>query len=76
MTRNEIRWQKSSYSSGGDEGQCLEIATRADTVLLRESDAPGTVVTTTPAKLRAFLLGVKAGEFDHLIDEAPTGQNP
>ncbi|MFE9658753.1 DUF397 domain-containing protein [Streptomyces sp. NPDC005955] len=69
-----IRWQKSTYSNG--DTQCVELASTANGILLRESDAPGTVVTTTPAKLRAFLLGVKAGEFDHLIDEAPTGQNP
>lgn len=71
MEHTEIRWQKSSFSSGGDEGQCIEIATEGGTVLLRESDAPGAVVTTTPEKLRAFLLGVKAGEFDHFT-EAPS----
>lgn len=31
------------------------------------SDAPNTVVTTSREKPRAFLLGVKAGEFDHLV---------
>jgi hypothetical protein len=35
--------------------------------MIRESDAPDVVVTTSREKLRAFLLGVKAGEFDHLI---------
>ncbi|MFD7984450.1 DUF397 domain-containing protein [Kitasatospora indigofera] len=61
-------WQKSSYSGGGDGADCIELAVQDDTVLLRESDAPDVVVTTTPAKLRAFILGVKAGEFDHLAD--------
>ncbi len=58
-------WQKSSYSGGGDGSDCIELATQDGAVLLRESDDPDVVVTTTPAKLRAFILGVKAGEFDH-----------
>ncbi|MYY11134.1 DUF397 domain-containing protein [Streptomyces sp. SID4919] len=73
MKHDEIQWQKSSHSSGGDGGQCIEIATEGDTVLLRESDTPGTVVTTTPEKLRAFLLGIKAGEFDHFTEAPPEG---
>lgn len=28
---------------------------------------PAAIVTTSRDKLRAFVLGVKAGEFDHLI---------
>ncbi|MFW6695858.1 DUF397 domain-containing protein [Streptomyces sp. MAR4 CNX-425] len=67
MTNTDIRWQKSSFSSGGDGGQCIELAAIADNIVLRESDDPETVVTTNRHKLRAFLLGVKAGEFDHLI---------
>ncbi|MFF2025269.1 DUF397 domain-containing protein [Streptomyces sp. NPDC058171] len=74
MNPSRTNWTASSQCNG--DSQCIQVAAHGDTVLLRESDAPGTVVTTTPAKLRAFLLGVKAGEFDHLIDEAPTGQNP
>ncbi|WP_405642299.1 DUF397 domain-containing protein [Streptomyces uncialis] len=73
MKHDEIQWQKSTHSSGGDGGQCIEIATEGDTVLLRESDTPGTVVTTTPEKLRAFLLGIKAGEFDHFTEAPPEG---
>jgi hypothetical protein len=61
----EIIWQKSSFSQG--TGECVELATTADSILIRESDAPETVVTTSRDKLRAFVLGVKAGEFDHLI---------
>lgn len=59
-------WQKSSYSGGGDGSDCIELTARDGAVLLRESDDPDVVVSTTPAKLRAFILGVKAGEFDHL----------
>ncbi|MFD7984454.1 DUF397 domain-containing protein [Kitasatospora indigofera] len=61
-------WQKSSLSGNGDGTECIELAVQDGAVLLRESDDPGIIVTTTPAKLRAFILGVKAGEFDHLVD--------
>lgn len=60
-------WQKSSFSGNGDGTECIEVAATDGTVLLRESDTPDIVVTTSPAKLRAFILGVKAGEFDHLV---------
>lgn len=63
----EIRWQKSSFSDGGDEGQCIELASVAGGILIRESDVPDAVVSTSRDKLRAFVLGVKAGEFDHLM---------
>ncbi|WP_330175428.1 DUF397 domain-containing protein [Streptomyces sp. NBC_01498] len=57
-------WQKSSYS--GNCGNCVYIAAADDgSIKLHESDDPDVVVTTTPEKLRAFILGVKAGEFDH-----------
>jgi hypothetical protein len=58
-------WQKSSYSGTG--GNCVNVAAADDgTIKLRESDDPGTIVTTTPEKLGALIRGVKAGEFDHL----------
>ncbi|MEV5674281.1 MULTISPECIES: DUF397 domain-containing protein [unclassified Streptomyces] len=60
----EIEWQKSSFSGGGGE-QCVEIAEHAGEILMRESDAPGAVTTTSRAKFAAFIEGVKAGEFDH-----------
>ncbi|GGV55462.1 hypothetical protein GCM10010277_55890 [Streptomyces longisporoflavus] len=50
-----LNWQKSSYS-GGPESNCLYIATAPDgTIRLRESDAPDTVLTTTPGPLAALL---------------------
>ncbi|MEV7287725.1 DUF397 domain-containing protein [Streptomyces sp. NPDC093252] len=61
-----IQWQKSSFSTDA-EGNCLELATHGGEILLRESEDPESIVTTTPAKLAAFLAGVKAGEFDHLV---------
>ncbi|KND26023.1 DUF397 domain-containing protein [Streptomyces acidiscabies] len=62
-----IEWQKSSFS-GGDGPQCIEIALRDGHILMRESDNPTEVITTTPAKLAAFLAGAKAGEFDHFLN--------
>ncbi|MFB7470442.1 DUF397 domain-containing protein [Kitasatospora sp. NPDC056184] len=58
-------WQKSSFS--GDTANCIYLAAAPDgAIKIRESDEPDTVLTTTPNRLRALLLGVKAGEFDHL----------
>ncbi|MEV8335956.1 DUF397 domain-containing protein [Streptomyces niveus] len=62
-----ITWQKSSFSGSDGEIQCVELAHVDGRILLRESDAPDAIVTTDRAKLRAFIAGVKAGEFDHLI---------
>ncbi|MFD6336503.1 MULTISPECIES: DUF397 domain-containing protein [unclassified Streptomyces] len=64
---NHIVWQKSSFSGGDNNPNCVELASVDGQIVMRESDVPDAVVTTSPEKLRAFLLGVKAGEFDHLI---------
>ncbi|MFD7236474.1 DUF397 domain-containing protein [Streptomyces syringium] len=63
----QIRWQKSSFSGGDTNQDCVELAAVDEVVLIRESDEPDQIVRTSRAKLRAFVLGVKAGEFDHLI---------
>ncbi|MGW5114779.1 DUF397 domain-containing protein [Streptomyces noursei] len=62
-----INWQKSSFSGPDDNQSCIEVASLYGEIKLRESDDPDVIVTTSVAKLRAFVLGVKAGEFDHLI---------
>ncbi|AXE79493.1 DUF397 domain-containing protein [Streptomyces atratus] len=62
-----INWQKSSFSGADNNQSCIELAPVDGSIKMRESDDPDVVVTTTVAKLRAFVLGVKAGEFDHLI---------
>lgn len=58
-------WQKSSYCAEGNN--CLELADSADGILVREGESPDTLVVTSPARLRAFISGVKAGEFDHFV---------
>lgn len=58
-------WRKSSFS--GEGNNCLNVASAADgTIRLRESEAPDTVLTTTPARLGDFIRAAKAGEFDRL----------
>ncbi|WP_424215462.1 DUF397 domain-containing protein [Streptomyces sp. BI20] len=57
--------RKSSCS--GASMACVEVATHRGRIVMREGDDLGVVVTTTREKLRAFVLGVKAGEFDHLV---------
>lgn len=64
---SDIQWQKSSYSADGPGNACVELAHAPDaSILLRESDEPHAVITTTPAALRALAYVVKAGRFDHL----------
>ncbi|MFJ7276597.1 DUF397 domain-containing protein [Kitasatospora sp. NPDC098663] len=65
---SDLAWQKSSFSDADGGSTCLELAAGVDSLRhLRESDDPAIIVTTTAAKLRAFILGAKAGEFDHLV---------
>ncbi|WP_424215461.1 DUF397 domain-containing protein [Streptomyces sp. BI20] len=60
-----MAWRRSSCSKASMA--CVEVATHRGRIVMREGDDPGLVVTTSPAKLRPFVLGVKAGEFDHLV---------
>ncbi|TKA13289.1 DUF397 domain-containing protein [Actinacidiphila oryziradicis] len=64
MTHSPINWQKSSYSSGGDGNDCLELAATSGIIHLRESDAPDAVLIMSAKELRAFMRSLKAGEFD------------
>ncbi len=68
---SNLRWRKSSFSTGDTSGgECVEVAELpSGGVAVRNStlgDA-SPVVHYTRAELRAFVLGVKAGEFDDLI---------
>lgn len=60
-------WRKSTFS-GGQGGDCVEIAQLADgTTAVRNSKRPNAgVLCFTPAEMDAFVKGVKAGEFDDL----------
>lgn len=57
---NRLIWQKSSFSGGDGNGECVELATGPTGHLhLRESDAPDRVATPAPAALSALLATLK-----------------
>ena len=63
---DEMGWRKSSYSGNGG-GSCVEVGQAADgTVLVRDTKdhGHGPVHRFTPAEWRAFVAGVRDGEFD------------
>ena len=60
-------WRKSSRCASSS---CVEVAWDAGMVLLRDSkDAEGPILSCTTEEWRAFIAGVKAGEFDDLVVE-------
>jgi hypothetical protein len=60
-----LDWHKSSYCQAANN--CLNVASATDgTIRLRESEAPDTILTTTPTHLGHFIRAAKAGTFDHL----------
>lgn len=76
-------WQKSSYSAGdgncvevrarradlvGNNRNSVVLADAGDGVVMRNSRHPeGPELRFTSNEMRAFLLGVKDGEFDELL---------
>jgi Domain of unknown function (DUF397) len=58
----EPTWRKSSRSAANG---CVEVASLADLVAIRDSkDRGGATLLFSPAAWRDFLGGVRAGEFD------------
>jgi hypothetical protein len=72
MAATELRgvvWQKSRHSNS--QGSCVEFAKLpGGEVAVRNSRFPGgPALVYTPAEIEALLLGVKDGEFDHLVGQ-------
>ncbi|MEI5522658.1 DUF397 domain-containing protein [Streptomyces brasiliscabiei] len=54
------RWQKSTFSDGGEGDTCVELAATPAHIHLRESDTPATHLRTTPTPLAGLLRHIKA----------------
>jgi hypothetical protein len=64
--RASLTWLKAQLS--GANGQCVEIASTADKVAIRDSKDPGgPILVYTFAEFKAFLHGARNGEFDGLV---------
>jgi len=60
--RSGLAWKKSTASGTGN---CVEVAGVDEAVLIRDSKDPsGPALHFTRGEWTAFLLGVRAGEFD------------
>jgi hypothetical protein len=57
MSTLELRWFKSSYSSSGEAGDCVEIATAPGAVHVRDSKsaAQGPRLTLAPTSWAEFV---------------------
>jgi hypothetical protein len=64
LDMHRAAWRTSSWSGGN--GNCVEVARNLPgAVALRDSkDRSGPVLVVTPDQWRAFMTGVRAGEFD------------
>lgn len=65
MIKKSGVWTKSSFSNGNGGNNCVEVAvTGIPTVFVRSTRDPRIMLTFTENEWKAFLAGVKAGEFD------------
>jgi hypothetical protein len=66
MEGTDMNWRKSSYSGNGG-GECVEVADRANRVLVRDTkNRAGVVLRFTPDAWRRFAEGVKRSLADPL----------
>jgi hypothetical protein len=65
MTTEPTKWRKSTFS--GQNGDCVELAEVADTVVMRNSNHPDRGDLTFPrGAVAAFVTSCAAGECDDL----------
>jgi hypothetical protein len=62
--RDHLSWQLSSYTNGN--GACVEVATLPEggRAIRDSKDRSGPILVFTAAEWRAFVAGVRDGEFD------------
>jgi hypothetical protein len=66
LQQNALTWQKSTHS--GAAGHCVEIASAASAVFVRDSkDVTGPVLEFGARGWAEFLAGVRDGEFDRTV---------
>jgi hypothetical protein len=64
--RRNLAWHKAQSST--NNGQCVEIASTAGIIAIRDSKDPdGPILVYTAAEFSAFLQGARKGEFDALV---------
>ncbi|MGK5680403.1 DUF397 domain-containing protein [Actinoplanes sp. URMC 104] len=56
----EAGWRKARDCSNGN---CVEVAKQGDRYLIRDSTAPGVVLSVSEAEWQSFVRGVEAGDF-------------
>lgn len=66
MDANPPEWRKSTHSTA--DGNCIEVAALPEgKIAIRNDESDQIVVSASREDFRAFVLGIKAGEFDDLI---------
>ena len=64
--REGLAWLKADSSTAN--GQCVEIASAAGHIAIRDSKDPdGPILVYTTSEFRAFVDGARNGEFDALL---------
>lgn len=56
-----LNWHRARMCANG---ACMEVAHQDDSYLLRDSKQPDIAITLTGAEWRAFVAGIRDGDFD------------
>lgn len=65
----DLIWIKSSFTDGGHDDYCVELAKLPNGEIgLRDSRDPSVKLSFRHGDILAFVRGAKAGEFDSLTD--------